>query len=128
MAAPLGRLSEVFFAALRLVAGFLYGCHGAQKLFGVLGGRQVELASIPGAAGIIEFFGGSLIAVGLGFPYVPFLCSGQMAAAYFMAHAPRSFWPIQNGGELAAVYCFVFLFMSSRTAGILSLDRAFGRS
>lgn len=120
---PLGRLSEPIVSLMRLVAGFTYSLHGAQKLFGVLGGERADLASLFGLAGIIEFFGGSLIAVGLFTPWVAFLASGQMATAYFMAHYPRGFWPIENGGELAAVYCFVFLFLASRGPGPISLDR-----
>ncbi len=86
---------------LRIVAGLAFAQHGAQKLFGVLGGTAVELTSQRGLAGMIEFVGGILIALGLFTSPVAFLASGEMAWAYFQSHAPRGFWPIQNGGELA---------------------------
>jgi putative oxidoreductase len=124
-----GRWSEAAFAVLRFVAGTLYACHGAQKLLGWLGGfgpsgGTAPVASLMGLAGAIELCGGVLIALGLVTRPVAFLCSGQMAVAYFMAHAPRGFWPIRNGGELAVVYCFLFLFVAARGAGVFSLDAA----
>ena len=109
--------------ALRIVAGFLFTLHGAQKLFGVLGGNQVEsLMGQRGIAGILEFFGGLLIMVGLFTRPVAFLVSGQMAVAYFIAHAPDGFWPIMNRGELAAFYCFTWLFFCAHGAGKYSID------
>lgn len=109
--------------ALRIVAGFLFTLHGVQKLFGGLGGNQVEvLLSQRGIAGILEFFGGLLIMVGLFTRPVAFLVSGQMAAAYFIAHAPQGFWPIMNRGELAAFYCFTWLFFCAHGAGKFSID------
>ena len=109
--------------ALRIVAGFLFTLHGAQKLFGVLGGNQVEaLMGQRGIAGILEFFGGLLIMVGLFTRPVAFLVSGQMAVAYFIAHAPNGFWPIVNRGELAAFYCFTWLFFWAHGAGKYSID------
>jgi putative oxidoreductase len=120
----LQRYSSITYSLMRLVAGFLFACHGAQKLFGVLG-QQAELHDPEGlAAGLIEFFGGSLIALGLGASVVAFIGSGEMAVAYFKAHAPRGFWPILNHGELAAFYCFVFLFIASVGTGV----GAFGSS
>jgi putative oxidoreductase len=115
------------YALVRIVLGLLFACHGAQKLFGVLGGETVELVSLRGLAGIIEFVGGLLIAVGFLTSYAAFIASGEMASAYFMAHAPRGFWPIQNGGELAVAYCFVFLYIASRGVGALGIDRAGNR-
>jgi putative oxidoreductase len=123
----LGRFSGVCYALMRLVIGVLFACHGAQKLFGVLGGHQMPLMSQMGAAGVIEFFGGLLIAVGLLTPFVAIITSGEMAVAYFQAHAPRSPWPIINSGELAVVYCFVFLYIATRGSGPFSLDRLLGR-
>jgi putative oxidoreductase len=123
----LGRFGEVLFAVMRLVVGLLYACHGAQKLFGVLGGHQVPLMSQPGLAGIIEFFGGLCIAVGLITTIAALIASGEMAWAYFQVHAPRNVWPIQNQGELAVVYCFLFLYIAARGAGPYSLDRMLGR-
>ena len=118
----LGKYSEPFYAALRLVAGFLFACHGAQKLFGVLGG-QPELSDPEGlVAGIIEFFGGSMIAVGLFASYAAFVASGEMAVAYFKAHAPRGMFPIMNHGELAALFSWLFLFIAAQGSGPYSLD------
>jgi len=109
--------------ALRIVAGFLFTLHGVQKLFGGLDGNQVEvLMSQRGIAGILEFFGGLLIMVGLFTRPVAFLVSGQMAVAYFIAHAPNGFWPIMNRGELAAFYCFAWLFFCAHGAGKYSID------
>lgn len=119
----LGKHSELIYGALRIVAGFLFAAHGAQKLFGAFGGQQVALGSLMGVAGIIEFGAGVLIMVGLFASWAAFLASGQMAAAYFMAHAPQGFWPILNKGELSALYCFLFLFIAARGAGSLSLAR-----
>lgn len=109
--------------ALRIVAGFLFVQHGAQKLFGVLGRDAVDtLMSRAGIAGILEFFGGLLIMVGLFTRPVAFLVSGQMAVAYFIVHAGRGFWPIMNGGELAAFYCFIWLFFCAHGPGKYSID------
>jgi putative oxidoreductase len=119
----LGRFSPQVYAVMRIVSGLLFACHGAQKLFGVLGGQQVQLASQFGLAGVIEFFGGILIAVGFLTGTVAFIASGEMAYAYFTAHMPRKGLPIQNGGELAVLYCFVFLFIASRGVGIWSIDK-----
>lgn len=110
------------YAALRIVTGFLFLFHGLQKLFGMFGGTAVDLVSLYGLAGIIESGGGLLIALGLFTVPTAFICSGEMATAYFMAHQPRETWPIQNGGELAALYCFVFLYIFSRGSGLFSLD------
>src|SRR5262249_57996728 len=101
--------------------GALVACHGAQKLFGVLGGTQMT-AGLMLVASIIEFFGGLLIAVGLVTSIAALVSSGEMAVAYFMAHASGGFWPIVNKGELAVVYCFVFLFMSAHGSGEFSVD------
>jgi len=101
------------YQAMRIVAGFLFFCHGLQK-FGLLGGRQVPLLSQAGAAGVIEVAGGLLIAIGVAVTPVAFICSGEMAVAYFQAHFPRAALPAQNGGELAALYCFVFLYIATR--------------
>jgi putative oxidoreductase len=118
------------YALMRIIVGLLFACHGAQKLFGVLGGfggqpgMTVPLFSLMGLAGLIEFVGGLLIAFGVLASYAAFIASGEMVVAYYMQHFPRGFWPIQNGGELAVVYCFVFLFIASTGAGRLSLRRS----
>ena len=123
----LGKYSNFFYALMRIIAGALFACHGAQKLFGVLGGtKQTETLMI--AAGVIEFVGGILIAVGLFAGYVAFIASGQMAVAFFMRHYPSGFWPIMNRGELAVLFCFVFLYIASRGSGILSIDWLFGKA
>ena len=98
---------------LRIMTGFLLVPHGAQKLFGVLGKPAADLASLSGVAGVLEFFGGLAILLGLFTRPVAFVLSGMMAVAYFMAHASDAFWPILNGGELAVLYCFVFFFLSA---------------
>ena len=103
------RAESLAYALLRIVAGFLFLCHGAQKLLGVLGGNQAQLMSLMGLAGVIELVGGLLIMLGLFTGYAAFVCSGQMALAYFMAHAPRGFWPVVNKGELAALYSFLLI-------------------
>ena len=123
----LGKYSSFLYALMRIISGILFACHGAQKLFGVLGGtKQTEGMML--AAGVIEFVGGILIAVGLFTGYAAFIASGQMAAAYFMRHSSGGFWPIVNRGELAVLYCFVFLYIASRGSGILSLDALFGKA
>ncbi len=118
----LGRHSETIFTALRVVAGLAYACHGAQKLFGLFGGHAMPLFSLMGLAGIIECFGGVLIALGLFASPVAFVASGQMASAYFLSHAPRGSLPIGNGGELAVLYCFLWLYLSARGPGRWSVD------
>ncbi len=120
----LGTYAPYLYALMRIVLGVLFACHGAQKLFGVLGGETVALVSLRGLAGIIEFVGGLLITVGFLTSYAAFIASGEMAVAYFMAHVPRGFWPIQNGGELAVIYCLVFLYIASRGVGAWGIDKA----
>jgi putative oxidoreductase len=112
---------------LRIVTGLLFAQHGMQKLFGALGGSAVPVGGLPWFAGILEAFGGALILLGLFTRPVAFVLAGQMAVAYFMAHAPQGFWPIVNRGELAALYCFVFLYFSVAGPGPLSLDRLLRR-
>lgn len=117
-----GGFNEFTLNALRVVAGLLFMQHGAQKLFGLLDGTQVELMSQRGLAGILEFFGGLLIVFGLLTRPTAFLLSGQMAVAYFQVHLPRGFWPILNGGELAAFYSFTWLFFFANGPGAYSVD------
>ena len=120
----LGKFSPKIYALLRIVAGFLIACHGAQKLFGALGGEAKPIASLMGVAGVIELFGGLLIALGLWASWAAFIASGEMAVGYFMVHAGQGFWPIQNHGELAVIYCFVFLYIASHGAGAWSVAGA----
>lgn len=111
-------------SVLRIVSAFLFIQHGAQKLLGfpVAQRSPFDLFSLSGVAGVLELFGGALLLIGLFTRPVAFLLSGLMAFAYFMAHAPRGFWPIANGGELAIMYCFVFFYLSFAGGGSLSID------
>ncbi len=118
----LERYSEPIYALMRVVVGLLFACHGAQKLFGVLGGQSRLADPKLFTAGIIELVGGGLIVLGLWAGYAAFIASGEMAVAYFTTHAPGGFWPIVNKGELAVLYCFVFLYIASRGSGRLSVD------
>jgi len=119
----LGKYSDYFYAILRIVAGLLFAMHGSQKLFGWPGNKPtVEIASQMGIAGVIELVCGLMIALGLLAGFAAFLASGEMAVAYFMMHAPQAPWPILNGGELAVLYCFLFLYIASRGSGRLSVD------
>ena len=119
----LNRYSDHLYSLMRLMAGFLFACHGAQKLFGVLGGPQMIHVPLMLAAGFIEFFGGLLIALGVFTSIAAFIASGEMAVGYFMGHAPHGLWPIRNHGELAVLFCFVFLYIASRGDGTWSARR-----
>lgn len=109
-------------AALRVFASAVYLQHGAQKLFGALGGHVAPIGTLPWAGGMIEIIAGTLIFVGLFTRVAAFVASGEMAVAYFMFHAPRALWPVRNHGEVALLLCFVFLYLSAVGAGALSLD------
>lgn len=128
------KLEHAAHAALRIVAGFMFAFHGMQKLLGVLTTKATpELWTQKWFGGVIELVGGLLIAVGLFTRPAAFLASGTMAVAYIQFHwkldLGTRLLPIANGGELAALYCFVFLLIAIRGAGALSLDRVvFGRS
>lgn len=119
----LGRFSEPTYALLRVVAGLLFAFHGVQKVFGMYGGTQMPMFSQLWFAGVIELIGGVLIAIGLFTSIVAFICSGEMAVAYFQAHAPKGIWPALNGGEVAVLFCFLFLYIAARGGGAWSLDR-----
>ena len=114
---------------VRIVAAFLFMQHGTQKMFGfpVPQRYEFELFSMSGAAGTLEVFGGFLLLIGLLTRPVAFLLSGLMAFAYFIAHAPQGFWTLSNGGELAALYSFLFLYLSLAGGGSWSADRLRGR-
>tara|TARA_B100001013_G_scaffold278770_1_gene178869 strand:+ start:52 stop:447 length:396 start_codon:yes stop_codon:yes gene_type:complete len=107
---------------LRIITAFLFIPHGAQKLFGALGQNPVELLSLSGVAGVLEFFGGLAILIGLFTRPIAFVLSGLMAAAYWIAHGFKDFWPILNGGEKAVLYCFIFLFLFIYGGGSFSVD------
>lgn len=113
--------AQPLYACLRIVAGLLFVQHGVQKLLGWLGGTQVPLFSQMGVAGVIETGAGLGIALGVFTSPLAFVASGQMAVAYFQAHLPRAVWPIQNGGELAILNCFLFLYIAARGSGRWSL-------
>jgi putative oxidoreductase len=120
-------------SVLRLVVGLTFSLHDFQKLLGLFGGMggrgaTAPLFSLMWTAGVLETFGGLLLVVGLFTRPVAFVLAGEMAFAYFRAHQPRGIWPIQNGGELAVVYSFVFLYLFTAGAGPLSLDRVFRKS
>ena len=109
--------TEHIYAVLRIVVGFLFACHGAQKWFGVLGGT-VQIHTTKGLiAGTVELVGGILIALGLLTRLAAFISSGEMAVAYFWVHAKTSIWPIINKGDLPIVYCFLFLFVATKGGG-----------
>ncbi len=117
------------YALMRIVAGFLFLWHGTQKLFGFPTPMPMEApAFIIYIAGPIELIGGVLVMIGLFTRWAAFFCSGLMAAAYWMAHGTKALFPLVNGGELAALYCFVFLFISAQGSGIWSVDDAIGNS
>lgn len=122
----LTRFQQPIYALLRIVVGFLFACHGAQKLFGLFGGAPPGMGTLLYVAGVIELVGGALVALGLFTRYAAFLCSGQMAVAYFMVHQPSGLLPIENRGELAALYSWIFLHISAQGDGIWSLGRRSG--
>ena len=120
--------AECIHDTLRIVAGYLFMLHGLQKLFGVLGGQQMELVSLLGLAALIEAVGGALIALGLFTRPAAFIASGEMAAAYFMGHVARQgqfLFPVANQGEPAVLYCFLFLYLAAAGPGAWSLDARF---
>ena len=114
---------------LRIVAALIFMAHGTQKLLGfpVSPGPGPAALSLPWIAGVLELFGGALLALGLFVRPVAFVLSGLMAAAYWIAHAPKSFFPVLNGGDAAILYCFVFLFMTAAGGGAWSLDNLLRR-
>jgi putative oxidoreductase len=111
------------YAALRIVFGFLFACHGASKIFGVLGGQKPADVLMWTGAGI-ELVGGVLILIGLLTPLAAFVVSGEMAVAYFKFHQPHGFFPLVNHGELAVIYCFVALYIACHGAGKWGIDKS----
>ncbi|WP_297807522.1 DoxX family protein [uncultured Methylophaga sp.] len=109
---------------VRIVSAFLFMAHGTQKMFGFPAEQRYpfELFSLSGVAGVLEVVGGLLLLIGLFTRPVAFLLSGQMAFAYFIAHAPQGFWPLNNGGELATMFSFVFLYFAFAGGGSWSVD------
>jgi putative oxidoreductase len=129
MAEVIGRFSAHTFALLRIISGLMFALHGTQKLFGfppsdMMKGGGGGLPPLMMASAIIELVCGLLIAIGFFTGIAAFIASGEMAVAYFMAHAPHGFWPVVNKGESAVLYCFIFLFIAAHGAGIWSIDNA----
>jgi putative oxidoreductase len=129
MDALLANWTPRLLSVLRIVAAFLFMAHGMQKWFGFPAPFPfpITLWSLPGIAGVMEIVGGALLLLGLFSRPVAFLLSGEMAFAYFIAHAPKNFWPILNGGESAVLFCFVFLYIAAAGGGPWSLDRLMRR-
>lgn len=125
----LGRYSPYIYAILRIVAGLTFAFHGSQKLFGIPGNQPpVPLASLMGVGGLLELGCGLLIALGLLAGYAAFIASGEMAVAYFMVHFPKGLLPIVNQGDLAVLYCFLFLYIAAQGSGIWSIDNLIDRT
>ena len=116
------RYAPYVYPVFRIVFGGLFLFHGLQK-FGLLHSQMVPMLSRSGAAAVIELVCGTLVALGLFTRPAAFLASGEMAFAYFLSHSPRGVLPIRNGGELAVLYCFAFLYIAARGSGLVSLDR-----
>jgi putative oxidoreductase len=130
MQAPL--YQRLPLALLRIVAAAVIMQHGVQKLFGLLGGFGPDGGTAPlmsqmGLAGVLETFVALLVLVGLFTRPAAFILSGEMAVAFFQAHFPRAFWPVQNGGETPVLLCFIFLFFAAFGAGSFSLDALLSR-
>jgi putative oxidoreductase len=129
------RSAPYLLSVLRIVAAFLFMCHGADKLFNLPEGPFTLISSaklftiVPGLAGILEFGGGFLLLIGLFSRPIAFILSGEMAFAYFMVHFPTNHvFPYLNGGDSAVLFCFTFLYLSAAGPGPFSLDRALRRA
>lgn len=125
--APLTRYAPQLLGILRILVGLLFLAHGLVKLFGFPEGAQPgpqDMMTLLGVGGLIEFVAGALIALGLFTCPAAFIASGEMAVAYWMFHAPSGFYPLLNGGELAIVYCFLFLYLAAAGPGAFALDGA----
>lgn len=119
----MARFTDQTYALMRIMSGAMFLWHGTQKLFGVpLAAREGTPAFVTYIGGPIELVGGVLVAIGLFTNWAAFVCAGFMAAAYWMAHGTQHFFPVINRGELAALYCFVFLAISAKGSGIWSVD------
>lgn len=120
--------SPRLLSILRIVAALIFMAHGTQKILGFPAGFAPEMFSLPWIAGVLELFGGALLVLGLFVRPVAFVLSGLMAAAYWIAHAPKSFFPTLNGGDAAILYCFVFLYFVTAGGGVWSLDNLVRKS
>jgi putative oxidoreductase len=125
----LNRAQPYALGLFRIVIGFLFACHGAASLFGVLGGSMggtVPTGTWPSwYAAVIQLVGGTLVALGLGTRIAALISSGSMAYAYFKVHQPEALFPLQNGGEPSAVFCWAFLLLVFTGSGAMALDRLF---
>lgn len=123
----LAKYEDQAYALMRIVAGFMFSFHGAEKVLGLLGASQPAIGSQIWIGGVIELVGGLAIMLGLRTRWAAFICSGEMAVAYFQVHwkfqMGSAFFPIVNKGELAVLYCFVFLLIACKGAGRWSLDK-----
>ncbi|TCO64648.1 DoxX family protein [Actinocrispum wychmicini] len=123
------RRREDLLSLFRFVVGVLFACHGIAKLFGMFGGKTVTFGSWPSwFSAVIEFGGGLAVMLGVGTRIAALLCSGEMAYAYFTTHQPKALWPIENGGELAAVYSWVFLLIAIVGPGSYTLTKLWQRA
>jgi putative oxidoreductase len=120
----ISRYRDQFFALMRIAVGFLFMCHGIQKDIWIINGTMPAADILFYLAAVIESIAGLLILIGWQTNWAAFIASGEMAVAYFKSHAPNGFFPINNHGELAVFYCFVFLFIAASGAGIWSVDHA----
>lgn len=130
MKTPLESWSSHFLSILRIMSGLLFLEHGTSKILHIPPSTMAwsfHIASLQSWAGILELVGGILLVVGLFTRFTAFILSGEMAVAYFMVHAHGSFYPLENKGELAVLYCFVFLYLAAAGGGPFSLDRMLGR-
>jgi len=115
------------YSILRIVTGFLFLWHGSQKLFGFPPSGHPTPLYIVIIGGTIEFFGGLMVMAGFKTRWAAFLCSGEMAYAYWFVHATNNILPLRNGGEMAIIYCFLFLFIVTRGSGAFSIDSLLGK-
>ncbi|MFH8519712.1 DoxX family protein [Streptomyces gelaticus] len=132
MQTRLNQAQPYALSLFRIVIGLFFACHGAASLFGVLGGAMnggsIPAGTWPGwYAAVIQFVGGILVLLGLGTRVAALICSGSMAYAYFKVHQPEALFPLQNGGEPSAVFCWAFLLLVFTGPGALALDRLFSR-
>ena len=133
LARRLSAWTPKLLSVLRIMAAFLFIQYGTTKLFAwpgavMLNGATVQVASLIGVAAVLETFGGLLLLAGLFTRPVAFLLAGEMAAAYFMGHAGRGFWPVLNQGSIAVLFCFVWLYISAAGPGPWSLDALMRRT
>jgi putative oxidoreductase len=121
----LNRFADPFYSIMRFVVGLMFACHGLDKIFGAFTPKEEALPTLMVVGGWVEIVCGFLIAFGLLTRVAAFIASGEMAAAFFMMHAPKGLIPYVNKGELAVVYCFVFFYIFLRGSGSWSIDALF---